>query len=148
MKTIPTPFGTRVAIIVATLSLFATTIASAQQLTASDTGRCINAINKGMRKVTLAASKDLRSCVAKKAGGLLGPQTVLQCIAASPSVQNATIVALISADNSCDGVPPAFGPHSISLHGTRAVEITQAYVQDLFGTVPDSVLATNSIVMS
>jgi len=148
VKTIPTPFGTRVAMIVATLSLVGTTVASAQQLTASDTGRCINAINKGMRKVTLAASKDLRSCVARKAGGLLGPQTVIQCIAAAPGVQKASISALITADISCDGVPPAFGPHSISLHGPRAVEITQAYLQDLFGAAPDAVLATNSLVMS
>ncbi len=145
---IPTPFGTRVAMIVAALSLLGTSIASAQQVVTSDTGRCINAINKGMRKVTLAASKDMRACVAKKAGGLLGPQTVLQCIAAAPGVQKATIGALISADNSCDGVPPAFGPHSINLHGTRAVQITQAYLQDLFGAVPDSVLATNSLIMS
>lgn len=43
----------------------------AVQISAADTAGCINAINKGMRKVTLAATKETRSCVAKKAGGLL-----------------------------------------------------------------------------
>ena len=135
---------TRIAI-AAAAALLLPAIAVAQ--TASDTGKCINAINKGMRKVTLAASKELRSCVAKKAAGVLGAQTVSQCIAAAPGVQKATIGALISADNSCDGLPPAFGPTSINIHGTRAIEITQAYLQDLFGATPDSVLATNSVVM-
>jgi cysteine-rich repeat protein len=114
---------------------------------ASDTGRCINAINKSMRKVTLAAAKEMRSCLAKKAGELLGSQTVLDCIAAAPGVQKATIGALITADNSCDGVPPAFGPHSISLHAPRAVQITQSFLQDLFGANPDAAHATNSLMM-
>jgi hypothetical protein len=45
---------------------------SAAQLAASDTTRCINAINKGTRKVTLAASKEVAGCVAREAGELLG----------------------------------------------------------------------------
>src|SRR5512147_1691513 len=114
--------------VAAAVVLLAPTLAAAQ-LTASDTGRCINAINKGMRKVTVAAAKELRGCIAKKAGELLGSQTITQCIAAAPGVQKATIGALIAADNSCDGLPPAFGPTSINIHGTRAVEITQAFLQ-------------------
>ena len=120
----------------------------ATTLFAADTGRCINAINKGMRKVTLAANKEMRSCVTKKAGGLLGPETFLQCIATGSRVQKATIGALISADNTCDGLPPVFGPPSINLHGARAVEITQGFLQDLFGSMPDPVLATDSTIMS
>ena len=146
MKTTPTFFGTRVVALVATLSLFAIGSASAQ-LVATDTGRCINAINKGMRKVTLAASKDMRGCVAKKAGDLLGPQTVLQCIAAGAGVQKAVMGAIVIADHACDGLPPIFGPHSITLQSTKPIEITQAYLQDLFGAAPDAVLATNSLVM-
>ena len=47
--------------------------------TASDTPRCVNAINKGMRKVTLAATKQVRSCIGAHASGALGSQTVAQC---------------------------------------------------------------------
>ncbi|MCC6763215.1 MAG: DUF4215 domain-containing protein [Deltaproteobacteria bacterium] len=130
----------------AALALSFPTLAAAQH--ASDTGACVNAINKGMRKVTLAASKELRACVAKKAGGLLGIQTVAQCIAAGPAVQKATLGALISADNKCGGLPPVFGPPSINLHGARAVEMSQALLQDLFGATPDPVLATDSNVMA
>ncbi|MEB2283865.1 MAG: DUF4215 domain-containing protein [Myxococcales bacterium] len=137
---------TRIATLAALGTLLPTLAAA--QVVAPDTGRCINAINKGMRKVTLAAAKELRACVKKKAGDLLGPQSVTQCIAAAPGVQKATMAALISADNSCSGAPPAFGPTSVTLHGTRAVEITQAFLQDLLGANPDAVLATNSLVMA
>ncbi len=143
MKTIP--LKNRLVTSLALLALFPALAVA--QTTASDTGRCINAINKGMRKVTLAATKETRSCVAKKAGGLLGPQSVSQCIAAGAGVQKASIGALIAADNSCDGFPPTFGPPSISLHGTRAVQLSQHYLQDLFGSTPDPVIATNSVVM-
>ncbi len=120
-------------------------VASAQ--VSKSTGACINAINKGTRKVTLAAEKELRSCVAKKAGELLGPQSVSECIAAGSHVQKATIGALILADNTCGGVPPSFGPPSINLHGTLAVQVSQNYLQDLFGATPDAVIAPNSVVL-
>ena len=144
MKT--TPLMKRFAPLAIVLTLLLPSLASAQ-LTASDTGRCINAINKGMRKVTSPRSRTRGAASPRRPAELLGAQTVLQCIAAGPGVQKATISALIAADNSCDGVPPAFGPQSINLHGTRAVQITQAFMQDLFGTTPDPVLATNSLVM-
>jgi hypothetical protein len=140
-----TPLKNRIITSLAALVLCTPALALAQ--TASDTGRCINAINKSMRKVTVAATKETRSCVAKKAGGLLGPQTVMQCVAESAGVQKATVGALIAADNSCDGFPPAFGPPSISLHAASAVQLAQAFLQDIFGTVPDAVLATNANVM-
>ena len=114
---------------------------------ASDTPRCVNAVNKGMRKVTLAATKQVRSCVLAHASGALGSQTVAQCVAAGAGVQKAIQGALITADNSCDGFPPAFGPPSISGHAARAVQLTQDLIADLFGPTPDSVLATNSAVM-
>jgi cysteine-rich repeat protein len=114
---------------------------------ASDTPRCVNAINKSMRKVTLAATKQVRSCVLAHAAGTLGSQTVAQCVAAGAGVQKAIQGALIVADNSCDGFPPAFGPPSISGHAARAVQLTQDLLVALFGATPESVLATNSAVM-
>lgn len=143
MRTIPLRSGITVAL--AVLALLLPTASSAQ--TGNDTGRCINAINKGMRKVASAATKDIRGCVSKKAGGLLGSDTLLQCVAAGPSVQKSTTGALISADHSCNGFPPAFGPPSINLHAGHAVHLSQTFLQDLFGPVPDGVLATNSDVM-
>lgn len=142
----PTPLKSRITSSVAAVALLLPAVAFGQ--TASNTASCINAINKSMRKVTVAVSKETRGCVSKKAGGLLGSQTVLQCIAASAGVQKASIGALITADNSCGGSPPAFGPPSINLHAPRAVQLTQTFLQDLFGTVPDTSLATNSNVMS
>ncbi len=144
MKT--TPMRKRLVATLAVCALLAPSFAAAQ--VSSETGKCINAINKGLRKVTAAATKETKACVAKKAGGVLGPQTVAQCIAAGAGVQKATIGALISADNTCGGAPPSFGPPSINLHGTRAVQMAQSFLADLFGPTPDTVLATNSVIMS
>src|SRR5689334_9165369 len=81
---------------VAALTIVLAGVASAQT-TAADTPRCINTINKGMRKVALTVGKELRGCIVAEAGGLLGAQTVAQCIAASPKVQKASAGALIAA---------------------------------------------------
>ncbi|MEO6026050.1 MAG: DUF4215 domain-containing protein [Candidatus Binatia bacterium] len=148
----PTPMrvqrlaGAVVVVLLAQAALLAPPVALAQT-TASDTSRCVNAINKGMRKVTLAATKQLRACVTKLAGGTLGSETVAHCVANSPGVAKAVQGALISADNTCDGLPPAFGPHSISTHAARAAALTEQLLGDLFGATPESVLATNSLVM-
>jgi hypothetical protein len=53
-----------------------------------------------------------------------------------PGVQKAVQGALISADNTCDGLPPAFGPPSIAAHARRATLLTQELLQDLFGATP------------
>src|SRR5262249_35089526 len=75
-------------------------------------------------------------------------QTVAQCVAAAPGVQKAVIGALISADNTCGGLPPVFGPPSINAHGARAVALTGELLTDLFGSSPESALAPNSTVMN
>src|SRR5215203_6942959 len=99
--------GAVVAAFLAQAALLAPPVALAQT-TATDTSRCVNAINKGMRKVTLSATKQLRACVTKLASGTLGSETVAHCVASSPGVAKAVQGALISADITCDGLPPAF----------------------------------------
>src|SRR5436853_1030144 len=141
----PTPVRTLLVVCAAVANLVAVAPAFAQH--ASDTGRCINAINKGTRKVTLAATKQLRTCVTELASGLLGSETVAHCVASSPGVANAIQGALISADNSCDGLSPVFGPPSVSAHGARAALLTEQLLTDLFGATPESALAPNALVM-
>jgi cysteine-rich repeat protein len=121
--------------------------ATAFAQTATDTPRCINAINKSTRKVTLAATKAIKGCLTALASGTLGSQTVAQCVAQSAGVQKAVQGALITADNSCDGFPPAFGPPTIGGHASRATQLTQELLQDLFGATPESSLAPNALVM-
>ncbi len=118
------------------------------QVVAGDTAKCINDVNKGTRKITLAAGKQVRSCVAAYAGETLGSQTVAQCIAAAPKVQKAVQGALILADHSCNGAPPPFGPPSISAQGARAIQLSQDLLVDLFGATPETALAPNSLVLS
>jgi cysteine-rich repeat protein len=127
----------------AVLTCLLATAASAQT-TAPDTPRCLNAINKGMRKVALAAGKEMRPCMVAEASGLLGSQTVAQCIAASSKVQKASAGALIAADGACDGLRPAFGPPSVSAHATRAVQLFQDALVDLFGPTPDDAVAATA----
>jgi hypothetical protein len=114
---------------------------------ASDTARCVNAINKGMRKITLAAGKEVRGCVAQHAGGEL-TGSVAECVAAAPKVQQSVIGALIAADGACGGLPPAFGPPSISAFGARSVALVRDLLVELFGATPESALAPDATVMS
>ena len=117
---------------------------AAAQLSASDTGRCINAINKGIRKVTLAASKEMRGCV--------GEATRAAC-----SARRRSRSASRRRAGRAEGGPgradlrrqllrrPAAGLRSAEHQpptAARDVQLDQELLGDLFGPTPESVLAT------
>jgi cysteine-rich repeat protein len=117
----------------------------AQQV--SDTERkCIDAINGGTRKVARAVSKEQRACASAFSNGLLGAQTIAQCVAASETVQKLVTYAILKADHACSGVPPSFGPPSINAHPGAVLTAAADLRRDLLGLVPELALSTNAAV--
>src|SRR4051794_7929309 len=102
------------ALLVALAAMSLPGAAFAQQVASSADSRCIQTINGSTRKVALAAGKELRACADDRAGGLLGAQTIAQCVSSSSTVTGAVTKALLQADGACNGAPPSFGPPSIS----------------------------------
>ena len=113
-------------------------VAGAQFASPADR-QCIEAVNRGVRKVALASTKQLRACAGYAVAGLLGPQTVAECAAAL--VTGPVTVALFKADQACGGAPPTFGPPSITAPPGLAVEAGAAIVTDLFGAPPEGALS-------
>ncbi len=119
--------------------------ASAQLATSTD-AKCIQAINGATRKVALATSKELRSCTRGFADGLLGAQTVTQCLNASPKVQKSVAKALVTADHACGGALPSFGPRSLEAPAGLAVGVGADLLRDFFGPVPEVALSSDSTI--
>ncbi|MCC6766889.1 MAG: hypothetical protein IT293_19710 [Deltaproteobacteria bacterium] len=117
--------------------------AGAQFATPADSA-CIQAVNAGVRKVALATSKQLRACAGYAADGLLGPQSVADCAAAL--APKAVAQALLKADRECGGVPPTFGPPSITAPPALTVAACGAVVGDLFGPTPESAFVATANV--
>jgi len=112
-------------------------LAGAQFATPADR-QCIEAVNLGARKVAAAGSKQIRACAGYSADGLLGPQSVADCAAAL--VQTPMTVALLKSEQKCGGVPPSFGPPSLTAPPGLAVAAGAAILEDLFGAPPEAAL--------
>ncbi len=107
---------------------------------------CIDAVNLGVRKVALAHGKELRACARYAADGLLGPQTVAEC--AATLVQGPVSAALRKSDQKCGGMPPTFGPPSITMPPAVTLAAGAAIVDDLFGAPPEPAFVDLSAVRS
>lgn len=125
----------RILAFAAVLALGVPAAARAQFATPADSA-CIQAVNAGVRKVALATTKQLRACAGYAADGLLGPQTVADCAAAL--VQKPVTQALVKTSQKCGGVPPSFGPPSITTPPGLTVAAGGALIGDLFGAPPES----------
>ncbi len=112
-------------------------LAGAQFATPADQ-QCIVAVNLGARKVAAAGSKQIRACAGYSADGLLGPQSVADCAAAL--VQTPITSALLRSNQKCGGVPPSFGPPSLTAPPGLAVAADAAILGDLLGPDPEAAL--------
>jgi cysteine-rich repeat protein len=113
----------------------------------SDDVLCIETINKGLAKTALAENKALAGCARDFSRGLLS-QTVVQCAAPenSDKVGKAVVKWTGKADQKCGGVPPPFGPPSVSAHPGLAIQASAAILSDIFGTPVDDALQSDDVV--
>jgi cysteine-rich repeat protein len=104
------------------------------QAAADDRG-CITAINDAARAVARAEHKALRRCAKPFLRNALGGQSLEDCAAAL--TQRTIDRWLLKADGACGGLPPSFGPPSI----TAAPGHAKQSVLDLGGDVLGSPLS-------
>lgn len=131
--------------LVAGLVLCLPAFASAQFATPADR-QCIEAINLGVRKVAGASAKQLRVCAGYSADGLLGPQSIADC--ATALVQGPVAKALLASGRKCGGVPPTFGPPSITAPPGLAVAAGAAILVELFGASPEAAFTDEAATRS
>ena len=132
----------RLWILVTALAMLASSPARA--LVSVDERRCIDEVNKGGRKVSLVQNKAIQSCVRFFSRGLLAdPLDLCMAEGIPPKVTINVDKAAARAAKVCDGLPPSFGPFSITDQTTVAVQGSFDLLQDVFGPTPiDTVIAT------
>jgi hypothetical protein len=127
--------ATTLAVAMAATSAFA-------QASAEDR-RCIQAINKGVRKIATAQTKAMRRCASEWQNG--GALPVEQCSGLNtyPSVTIAVHKVLTKVTLSCGGTPPSFGPTDLS-SPVLAVDAGLLVLADLFVSTDTAMTAADS----
>lgn len=93
--------------------------------------RCIEAVNKGARKIALAQNKAMRSCAKDWLGGGALPVEICAGPNASFSVTSTIDKVETKVDLTCAGSPPSFGPTDLD-SPVLAVDTGLLVLGDLF----------------
>jgi len=107
--------------------------------------RCVNALNKGLRKVSKTQAKEFLSCIADHAKGTLGAMTIEQCAAADRKSKLAKATSKVSDSDArdCATVSPPFGATGGDVVSTAAVNVVTGLSGDLFGADLDAAVLAN-----
>jgi cysteine-rich repeat protein len=102
--------------------------------------KCVNALNKGLRKVSRAQAREFLGCERDESQGDLGAMTIEECVAADRKEKVAKATSKVSEDGArnCDEVSPPFGANSASAVNTAARDSATALTRDLFGADLDA----------
>jgi len=130
------PSEKRLRFLVSSAFLLVAVPAAAQ--VATDQRRCIVTINSGVRTVARAEHKALRTCARSLTSGTLVGHTVAEC--ATARVGAIVAKTLTKTFNACGGVPPSFGPPSLTAQTGQAVDAVIALAGDVLGSPLDAAL--------
>jgi len=129
---------------IALAAIVAVTLSAATAFAQASTEdrRCIEAINKGVRKIALAQNKAMRRCAKDWLNG--GALAVERCAGPDASFSVTKTIDKVEAkiDKSCGGTPPSFGPTDLTSPGL-AVDAGLQVLADLFVSTETSMSSTD-----
>ncbi len=107
-----------------------------------DEEKCINALNKGLRKVSRAQGIVVRRCVQDETKGKLTSLTVDECLTADRKQKVAKAQARVLSDDGkkCAAVTPPIGATDGATVGASAAAGGRALTTDLFGPTLEGVV--------
>jgi hypothetical protein len=122
-------------------------VASAGQADAAlskDAQKCVNELNKNLRKVTKTIGKEYRRCIKSGAKQQLGGQTVTDCFAADngDKIQKAKDKTQSGFDAKCIADFPSFGATDVATVNQAAEDKEVAIVEGLFGGSVNAAIIT------
>jgi cysteine-rich repeat protein len=108
--------------------------------------KCVNALNKGLRKVSRAEAREVSGCIEDSADGDLGSMLIEECVTADRRERVAKAQAKVVADGTkaCGSVDPPFGATSAAIVNTAALNSAKMLAHDLFGDDIDAAVVPDA----